>query len=81
MNNERVICQECEKAGKASRVYPGVSMTTDMYFRPYYDEDGRLHDHDGNTSTTSYSCSNGHEWSKSRTGRCWCGWPENKGKT
>jgi hypothetical protein len=75
-----MICQECKTEGKKSRVYEGPSSTTCMYSPPFYDEDGKHHDHDPNTSTTSFSCSNGHKWSESSRGSCWCGWP-NKDNT
>jgi len=67
-------CPQCIKEGKKSTVYPGVSTTTLMYFPPFYDEDGKYHHHDGNTITTSYGCSNGHKWTESTSGSCWCGW-------
>jgi len=55
-------CPFCENEGKKSCVYPSIGMTTDVYFPPYYDEDGNYHDEDHNTTTTTYRCSNGHEW-------------------
>jgi len=71
-----MICLECKKKGLKSQVYPGVSSTTLLYCQPFYDEKGRYHDHDANTTTTEYSCSNGHKWVEKTTGSCWCGWPE-----
>lgn len=52
-----------------------MSMTTAMYCQPFYDEDGKYHHHDANTTTTEYRCSNGHQWTERTTGNCWCGWP------
>jgi len=46
-----------------------------MYSPPFYDEEGKYHDHDPNSSSTSYSCSNGHTWAESSRSSCWCGWP------
>ena len=66
--------QQCHEEGKKSWVHPGVSSTTLMYFQPYYDEEGKYHNHDGNTTITNYSCSNGRSWIESSTGACWCGW-------
>lgn len=63
-------CPACEREDLRSCVYPGMSTSTLMYFAPYYDEDGNYHMHDSNTHTTHYSCSNGHNWSESSTGRC-----------
>lgn len=73
-------CPECVKEGKRSTVSgAGWGYTTAMYCPPYYDEDGRLHTHDRNFSTTKMGCSNGHEWREtSDYPKCWCGWPENE---
>ena len=53
-----MICPECKKEGKKSIVYPGYGSTTLMYCQPFYDENGKYHHHDMNTTTTPYSCSN-----------------------
>jgi hypothetical protein len=74
-----MICPECKKEGLKSKVYPGPLITTMMWCPPFYDEDGKLHNHDSNTSTTSCRCSNGHTWVDSSIGSCWCGWPEEDG--
>lgn len=73
-----MICPECKSNGEKSNVYPGGSQRTLMYFPPYYDENGKYHNHDSNTTTTSYRCSNGHNWSDKRRGSCWCGWGADK---
>lgn len=73
-----MICPECKKQGLKSKVYPSMSWTTAMYFPPFYDEEGNLHHHDGNTTTTDYHCSNGHEWVENHEGKCWCGWDGDK---
>lgn len=67
-------CPACTSEGKRSRVYPGVSSSTLMWCAPFYDEDGRYHHHDMNTTTTSFSCSKGHRWIESAKGSCSCGW-------
>jgi len=41
-----------------------------MRCSPYYDEDGVYHHHDTNITTSSYSCSNGHEWTTKSRGKC-----------
>lgn len=74
-----MICPQCKDEGKKSQVYPGMSTITAMYFQPFYDEDGKYHNHDGNTITTSYSCSNGHRWVDSGHKECWCGWGKKDG--
>lgn len=61
-------CPECEKEGKKSCVYIGGTFVTLMSVFSYYDEDGNHHTHNPNTSTTNYSCSNGHKWSDSTEG-------------
>ncbi len=59
---EKMKCPECLKEGKRSRVYVGESSTTAMRTFSYYDEDGEFHHDDPNITTTSYSCSEGHNW-------------------
>lgn len=71
-------CPTCESEGRTSYVYPGGMTVTAMYCPSFYDEDGRYHNHDSNISTARYSCSNGHAWTVSTTGSCWCGWPDRK---
>lgn len=63
-------CPICQKEGKKSCVYEGITTSTCIYCQPYYDEEGKYHVHDLNNHTTSYNCSNGHSWTKRRRG--WC---------
>ena len=75
-----LICPECKKEGKKSRVYPGASTTTLMYCAPYYDEDGEYHHHDSNWHDTDYRCSEGHRWSERTPSKCpnpKCDWKQN----
>lgn len=65
-------CKQCNEEGLTSRVEVGPGFRTAMCAVPYYDEQGRYHYHDPNTSTYTYQCSNGHEWSESSTSHCWC---------
>lgn len=69
-----MICPTCKEAGEKSTVYPGMSTSTCLFCQPFYDEDGKYHDHDRNIVSTSYSCSNGHNWGVSTPRTCWCGW-------
>lgn len=69
-------CEICVAHGLKSIVNVGISTSTAMWCPPFYDEEGRFHDHDMNTTTTQYSCSNGHEWAEASKPTCWCGWPE-----
>ncbi len=71
-------CPECIKEGLKSSVCPGGSSTTLLCCPPFYDEDGKYHDHDRNWTTYDFTCSNGHIWAESSQGSCWCGWPEKK---
>lgn len=72
------FCSRCLYQGKKSKITIGLSTKTLAYYPPFYDEQGKYHDHDANTTTTEYSCSNGHNWTESSTGSCWCGWPDKK---
>ena len=72
-----MICPECKEQGLKSKIYQhGMGSTTLMWCPPFYDEDGQHHNHDSNTTTQGYRCSNGHEWVKKSSGSCWCGWPD-----
>ena len=73
-----MICEKCHEEGKKSNVYEGISGITAMYCQPYYDEQGRRHNHDMNITTIQFRCSNNHEWSKQSSGSCWCGWGKPK---
>lgn len=68
-------CPECQKSGLKSRVTNEGSSSTLMYCAPFYDEEGRYHNHDSNIITTLYLCSNGHYWNEKSKRSCWCGWP------
>lgn len=65
-----MICPECRIEGLRSTVNSGMSMTTGMGYTSFWDEDGVHHVHDPNTTTTSYLCSNGHEWGESKIRPC-----------
>lgn len=72
-----MICKECHKEGKTSRIFIGPSSVTAMYFPPYYDEEGNHHHHDNNIVITNYKCSNNHAWrERSDPPKCPnCEWP------
>ena len=70
-------CAVCQTEGLQSRVFPGMSTMTAMYCQPFYDEGGEYHHHDMNSTSTSYTCSNGHAWNVVSRPRCpaqGCGW-------
>ena len=70
-----MICKTCQEKGELSSVYVGAGMRTLLAVQSFYDPEGKYHVHDGNTTTTSYNCTNGHNWWESNKGSCWCGWP------
>jgi len=51
-------------------VYQGAGFSTSMAGQLFWDEDGRRHNHDPNTTTWSFRCSNGHEWSVTQPHNC-----------
>jgi len=66
-------CPKCVAEGSKSQVRVLNSSTTCLAGDQYYDEEGRHHWHDPNTTFTEYRCSLGHnfaERTKHRT--CWC---------
>lgn len=69
-----MLCPECRKKGLRSVVTVLGNSVTLMFVNSFYDEEGRRHDHDTNTRTTAYTCSNGHRWREQRREPCWCGW-------
>lgn len=65
-------CPTCVEEGNKSIVSVGGSITTAMASHQFYDENGKYHLHDPNTSSTQYRCSNGHDWTESSKNKCWC---------
>ncbi len=57
------FCPVCKKESKTSKVYPGWCSTTTVASIAYYDERGKYQYTDPNTTSCSYSCSRGHQWS------------------
>lgn len=68
------FCQQCQSDGKKSSVRSHGCTRTLLHCEPFYDEDGRYHHHDSNTTKEAFSCSNGHNWVETYSGSCWCGW-------
>ena len=60
--DDKVFCPICKEKGLKSSVYEGSSQTTLVYNPTWYDEEGNKHYENTNTTTTYYSCSQGHEW-------------------
>lgn len=84
----KVVCEECQKAGKKSTVvYKMPVAVPAVYIAPpeeFWDEDGNRHVHDReftarhNLCRGWYECSNGHTWPEPLPDlpKCWCGWPD-----
>jgi hypothetical protein len=70
-----VICPKCRELDQKSTIQYKDRTITDVYFPPYYDENGVYHHHDGNRITTIYTCSNDHRITTSETSKC-PSWPE-----
>ena len=68
-------CSDCVEEGKRSKIYIGGSSSTLLGWLSHYDEDGNRHDHDPNSYSTDYRCSNGHTWTKTTRHICRCGFP------
>lgn len=63
-------CPFCQEENKESNVYPGYGGSTLLGHTPYYDKDGMYHNHDPNTHTREYKCSNGHRWEERGKHQC-----------
>jgi hypothetical protein len=75
-------CPICIEEGEKSRVTEGGGSSTLMGYSPFYDEDGKRHSHDGNTTSYEFRCNRGHSFQTSRKGSsCWCGWGKDTKKT
>lgn len=77
-----MICQQCQQEGKRSTVTaPGCGVTTAMMGHDYYDEAGKYHNHDPNTTSVTYHCSNGHQWISAYKTKCRsCNYNHSKGE-
>lgn len=53
-------CSACWLTGERSTVPAGTCARTLLAYQSYYDEEGRLHGHDLNTTTCAATCSRGH---------------------
>ena len=56
----KIICPICQENNQTSKVTELTSSSTAMYSQPFYDEEGNYHNHNRNTTTTVFKCSNGH---------------------
>lgn len=70
-------CPVCIQENLESTLKESCGTTTAAGYAHFYDEDGKYHCHNGNTTAWDYECSNGHRFSTLSEGSCWCGW--NKG--
>ena len=63
-------CPECERQGMVSKLYLQYGPTTDMATHEFYDEEGKYHFHDPNSSTTIFKCTNRHVGAISQSRKC-----------
>lgn len=64
-------CYYCMDEGKKSTLTELGCMSTLMGGgQQYWDEDGKPHRHDPNTTTTNYRCSEGHQYKEKIRGAC-----------
>lgn len=70
-----MICPKCKELGQKSTVTGGMGTCTAMWFEPWYDEDGKYHNHDSNRRSYNYNCSKGHQIFVSPSNKCSsCDW-------
>jgi hypothetical protein len=56
-----LICPKCKELGQKSTINgSGYGISTAMWCAPYYDEDGKYHHHNANSTTSQHVCSMGH---------------------
>lgn len=61
--NLRIVCDQCRAAGLKSTVRITAAKTLAAgEFEAFWDEDGRQHRHDPNSTSRMLHCSNGHTW-------------------
>lgn len=72
----KIICETCQEQNVKSTVEEGMTSVTAMYCAPFFDEEGNRHVHDTNVQRTSFTCSNGHSFTKQNKNSCWCGWEQ-----
>lgn len=65
---------KCPKCTNPCIIYPMNSGMTMSASRPYYDHNGSYHNHDPNSTTSTYVCEYGHQWSIKTYNKCSCGW-------
>ncbi len=67
---KKKFCPMCSKEGKKSRITCGNISVMCMGSLPYYDDEGEYHDHDPNTHSAYFYCSNDHKWVECSTQPC-----------
>lgn len=69
-----VRCPFCTSRDDRSAVFVDCTIKTALAVSHYYDEAGRWHMHDPNTTSIVYHCAANHVWRDEKRDRCWCGW-------
>lgn len=59
-------CPNCTETGAAHTVTQGAERSTMVRHGGHWDAQDVYHDHNPNTYTNSYTCSNGHAWTQAR---------------
>jgi hypothetical protein len=68
--HEKPVCETCVAGDQRYSVTAGSVYTTAMATQQYWDEEGRYHFHNMNTSSQEFYCSNGHRWAEERKNYC-----------
>lgn len=63
-------CPTCVAEGELSEVEDRGGARTLMGFFPFFDDQGRRHSHDPNTTSHDYRCSRGHSWKEEEQTPC-----------
>jgi len=73
MSDDKPKCPACGSLALTA----GVRSTTDVYYPPFSDDEGRWHEHDANLVRQSHTCRKcGEEFLVDvPPRRCWCGYP------
>jgi DNA-directed RNA polymerase subunit RPC12/RpoP len=65
----------CPECGSRAITPNMMSTRTSMLYDAFWDDDGRWHSHDPNSSERGLRCRGcGHVWAEKTYATCWCGW-------
>ncbi len=70
-----IKCPTCvNKLDRPSKAYVLESSKSPVVYLPFFDEEGRRHDHDITVTIHQLQCSEHHRWIIEERQNCWCGW-------